>query len=341
MENPFKNINFRKFVIKLALLLVLGLGTSMLISLFFKYTPLFTNYLDIPQEFSVNILDYKGIFINACLFGIVAFIISGYGKLLKIKDFKFELKQLLFALIALIFLVGTYVLKYLINKNLDYFMQNPQFWGYVKLAFIPLFAISLYLTIFGIPFTKYFLKNFKKEIVTFIALSIGFFILMLLVQNLWTIFSGVISQMLYWLFSLFFTNVTYQPYVMSFTMAEGGGPLLGINGFKAIIGKPCSGIDSFLLFTSLYALIFILDYKRLKKGLTIALFFVGALGMFLTNLVRIFLLFIVGAYIDPKIAVGLFHTNAGWILFIVYFFIYWWIVSRFIYTSKPKKNSSN
>ena len=334
MENPFKRINFRIFVIKLVILLVIGLGTSLLISLFFRNTAIFANYLNIPAVFTVESPNIRNIFINACLFGIVAFIIFGYKKLLKIKNFKFRPVQLWFALVALIFLVGTYVLKYLINTNLSFFMQNPQLWGYIKLAFIPLFAISLYLAIFGIPFTKYFFKKYKKELIFFIIASVSFFFLMLLVQNLWSYFSSFISNILYHVFSLFFKNVTYQPFVSSFTMSEGGGPMLGINGFKAIVGKPCSGIDSFLLFTSLYALIFILDYKRLKKGLAITLFFVGALGMFIVNIIRILLLFIVGAFIDAKFAVGMFHSNIGWILFIIYFFVFWWIASRHVYSKR-------
>jgi exosortase/archaeosortase family protein len=120
-------------------------------------------------------------------------------------------------------------------------------------------------------------------------------------------------------------------------MAEGGGPLLGINNFRAIVGKSCSGIDSFLLFTSLYTLIFILDYKRLKKKLAILLYFLGIVGMFFVNILRIFLLFIIGAYIDAKFAVGLFHTNAGWVLFLGYFFIYWIIVSKYIYIKGVNK----
>ena len=174
--------------------------------------------------------------------------IFGYDNFLKIKNFKFKIVQLWFGLIALLLLCGMYVFKYLINHNLTYFMKNPHLWGYVKLSFIPLYAIALYLAIFGLPFTKYFIKNYKREIIFFIVSTISFFILMILVQNLWTYLSTFISNLLYHIFQLFFTNVTYKPFVSSFTMAEGGGPLLGINGFKAIIGKPCSGIDSFLLF---------------------------------------------------------------------------------------------
>ncbi len=78
-------------------------------------------------------------------------------------------------------------------------------------------------------------------------------------------------------------------------------------------------------------ILYFIYHKKLKIPLTIALFFIGALGMFLTNILRIFILFIVGAHISPDLAVGLFHTNVGWILFILYFFIFWYIASKFVY----------
>ncbi|GIU70303.1 MAG: hypothetical protein KatS3mg002_1539 [Candidatus Woesearchaeota archaeon] len=327
----FKNEGFKWFMIKLVLFIVIGISVQMFISLFFKYTDFFNTYLSIPQDFILEAPNMRTIILNALLFGIVATIIRYYQNVLKIKNYKFEKIQILFIFLSAFFLIGQYIFKFLINQNTEYFLQAKLFWGIIKITINILFIIALYFSIFGISFTKYELKEYRKEILFFIIASVVFFILMLLVQNLWSYFSGAISEILYRIFSLFFDNVTYKPFVSSFTMTEGGGPLLGINNFRAIVGKPCSGIDSFLLFTSLYALIFILDYKRLKKGLAIALFFVGALGMFLTNILRIFLLFIIGAYYDPKFAVGLFHTNAGWILFIIYFFAYWSIVSKYIY----------
>jgi exosortase/archaeosortase family protein len=130
--------------------------------------------------------------------------------------------------------------------------------------------------------------------------------------------------------------VELTPFVPIASMSEGGGPSLRLGEFSAIIGKPCSGIDSLLLFTSLFTLIFILDHKNLKKGLSIYFFFVGAIGMFITNALRILVLFLVGNYISAELAIGLFHTNVGWILFIAYFGLFWWIASKFVYKNQKK-----
>jgi exosortase/archaeosortase family protein len=331
MENPLKNKGFRSFIIKILLFLLLIIAIQLLVGVIFSGNTFYKKYLSVPKEVLLELPNIRTILINAFLFGIVSFIILSYKRLLKIPDFRFKKIQIVFLISSAVIFFLKYYFNFLVNKNTAYFLQLPIFWGVVKILINILFVLVLALAIFGLDFIKYFLKNYKKEILWFCILSIVFFFLMLLVQNLWTVFSGVISKILYYIFSLFFNNVTYRPYVVSFTMQEGGGPLLGINSFRAIVGKPCSGIDSFLLFTSLYALIFIMDYKKLNKTKAIVTFVVGAIGMFLVNLIRIFLLFIVGAYIDAKFAVGLFHTNVGWILFIIYFFVFWTVTSKFVY----------
>ena len=337
MINPFKNKGFRNLTIKGVIFLAIIILIQKGISLLLVGSTFFQEFLDIPSQFQIG----KGVIslsiTNALIFGVVVFIMLTYKKIFTIKNYKIKGNQIWFILLSVFFLILHYIFKAIINWNLQFFSQAPIFWGIIKIVIQLLFAAALFVGIFGVEFTKYLFKNLKKQILITVIVTIIFFILMILIQNLWTYFSGAISEILYRVFSIFFNNVTYQPYVTSFTMQEGGGPLLGINNFLAIIGKPCSGIDSFLLFTGLYTLIFILDYRRLKKKVAIPLYFVGIIGMFLTNVLRILLLFIVGAYWSPSFAVGMFHNNAGWILFIGYFFVFWWAASKYVYKSRNKK----
>ena len=311
--------------------------TQKIVRWFLVRSTFFKDFLDIPQQFQIG----KGIIAisitNALIFGVVVFIMLNYKRIFTIKDFKVKVNQTWFIVLAIFFFVLHYLFKFMINRNIDFFSELPLFWAIVKIFIQILFATALFIGIFGLEFTRYILKDFRKQIMITSFVTIAFFILMIFIQNLWTYFSSIISEILYHIFNLFFENVTYKPFVSSFSMAEGGGPLLGINDFRAIVGKSCSGIDSFLLFTSLYALIFIMDYKRLKKNLAVSLYFIGVIGMFIVNILRILVLFIIGAYIDAKFAVGLFHTNAGWILFIGYFFVYWMIVSKYIYIKGVNK----
>lgn len=339
MNNPLKNKGFRELVIKGAIFVALVVLAQKLVNWFLVDSPIFQNFLDIPAAFQIG----KGVIslsiTNALIFGVVVFVMLTHKSIFEIKTFKTKGSQTWFFLLAVLFFVLHYLFKFLINRNLDFFSQAPLLWGIVKVLIQILFAGSVFLGVFGLDFTKHMLKTYKNQILTTIIVTVAFFILMLLVQNLWTYFSSAISEMLYRVFSIFFENVTYKPFVASFTMQEGGGPLLGINGFRAIVGKPCSGIDSFLLFTSLYVLIFILDYRKLDRSKAAFAYLIGIIGMFLVNTVRILLLFIIGAYVDRDFAIGLFHTNAGWLLFIVYFFVFWFIASKYIYLKKDKPSS--
>lgn len=338
IKELIKEKGFMDLIKKIGIFLLSGFIIAGAIELFFRNTTFSINYLTIPRDFILEASNIRTIFINALLFGLVAFSIYSFNDLKKIKKYSFDRKQYIFMGLTLISLILKYLLLFMINAHTEFFMQAVTFWGVIKIFTTILFVIMLTLSVFSIKFVKEFAKKFKKEILLVIGLSVTFFFLMLLVQNLWTVFSSTISEILYRLFSLFFDDVIYKPFVVSFTMAEGGGPLLGVNGFRAIVGKPCSGIDSFLLFTSLYALIAILDFKKLHKPKTIAFFFIGVAGMFLTNLLRIFALYMVGVYYDAKFAVGLFHTNVGWILFIGYFFVFWWIASKFVYLKDPEQS---
>lgn len=327
-----QNKGFRNFIIKCVIYVVAVIVLIAVIGNFFSKTPLYKEYLEIPHEFFIEPPMVRIYLINALLFGLVAFIIRFHDRFKDIKYFRFARHQYLFLALSVLVLASHYLLKFIINRNVEYFLLHPMFWAVVKYGINVVFLITLGIGIFGRGLIKSVWDEYKRELAFFVIMTSAFYLLMRLVQNSWTIFSGAISRILYWIFSRFFSDVTYIAFVR--TSPEGGGPLLGIGDFQAIIGKSCSGIDSFLLFTALYALIFIMDYKRLKRPLAVMLFFFGAIGMFLTNALRLLLLFIIGAYYDADLAVGLFHTNAGWILFIVYFFIFWSIVSRFIYVKR-------
>ncbi len=102
-------------------------------------------------------------------------------------------------------------------------------------------------------------------------------------------------------------------------------PFMSVDGFAVIIGPSCSGVFSMVLFTALFSFVYWLDRDRINGRRAVKLYIIGVLGAYLINLLRVVVLLIIGAKWSPELAVGLFHTNAGWILFATYSFIYWWI----------------
>jgi exosortase/archaeosortase family protein len=115
------------------------------------------------------------------------------------------------------------------------------------------------------------------------------------------------------------------------------GPLLSVDNFKAYIDSPCSGIEGLTLFIFLNLLIFVLDHKEINKIRSAATLLVGLLGIYGLNILRVYFVYVFGVLYNPKFAIHIYHTNAGWILFILYFIIYWLIIYYYI---RKKSNKS-
>ena len=186
--------------------------------------------------------------------------------------------------------------------------------AHLTLILIPALLIP---GIFGRQFIRKFARLFKKEILICLALSILFDLTIFQVWKLWPYFAKVVLSAVYFLFSLTFTNtsITY-PYILT------------VNNFSVQIAQACSGVDSLFLFSSLYIIFGILDWKVFNKAKLILMFFPAALGLFLVNILRVYLLILIGVLFSPDLALKLFHTYAGMILFIIYFVVFWKLFYR-------------
>jgi len=81
--------------------------------------------------------------------------------------------------------------------------------------------------------------------------------------------------------------------------------------------SPCSGYQGIILITLLFTayLWWFRAHHRFPRSLVI--FPVGIVLVFLANILRITALILVGTYISPQIAIDGFHSQAGWIAFLV------------------------
>ena len=166
--------------------------------------------------------------------------------------------------------------------------------------------------IFGLKFLMSFAKRFWKELSACLGISIVYDIAIFQVWKLWTLFSGGVLHAVHFLLSLISSNVQvlYPRTII-------------VNDFAVSIAEACSGLDSLFLFSSLYLLIAILDFKEFNKIKLIGMFIPAAVGLYLVNIFRVYLLIAIGAYISPDLAIKLFHTYLGMVLFIIFFFIFW------------------
>jgi len=248
-------------------------------------------------------------------------------RLFKVKKFAFRYKQaILFGLLHLAALFGFIALKNFIIYDEPIALEHFNLIVVLRYILPALVVIFLALALFS----RTFIKQFIWPLLGSAVLGWLFFQLSLYFKRFWEFFSDMVGQAVYWLLKLVGQDPTITDSVH--------GPIITFPEFSLRIEAPCSGIESISLFIFLFALIVIIDRKKLIPWRAALMFFVGVVGVFLVNILRIFILFLIAIYIDLEFAVHTFHTNAGWILFIMYFGLYWFFVYGFINKKEPDRN---
>lgn len=115
----------------------------------------------------------------------------------------------------------------------------------------------------------------------------------------------------------FVVSATLLNFVYPHVIVDSELFLLGTPQFVVHIAAACSGYEGIGLvtvFTALFLSVFRRDFKFPQALL---LFPIGIVAIWCFNAIRIVLLIIIGEEISPSIAVGGFHSQAGWISFIL------------------------
>ncbi len=97
--------------------------------------------------------------------------------------------------------------------------------------------------------------------------------------------------------------------------ADAEAYVIGIGDFAVHVGQPCSGIQGLALIGSFLLLYFYLHRRELPFPRVWWLLPIGLVSSFVLNVVRITTLILLGASGSPELAVGAFHSRAGWLLF--------------------------
>lgn len=106
--------------------------------------------------------------------------------------------------------------------------------------------------------------------------------------------------------ALAYPEVRYDP----------GRYVLGTPDFQVEISPQCSGYEGIGLILAFLALYLWLFRAQLRFPLAWCLFPVGALAIWLVNALRIAALIAIGTSYSPEIALGGFHSQAGWMAFV-------------------------
>ncbi len=197
-----------------------------------------------------------------------------------------------------------------------------------------LFALStiLYLTAAWSTSVAFFSLQFYKEkyisLFFFTILVYFFFIITEILRQLWHTLSITTATVSTHFLALFYQNV-------SFTQTT-GDPTLTVNAFQVIIGPACSGIESLSLFIGLFLMLIVYEGENINKKKATLIFFLGLIGTYMLNIIRVSLIMVVGQT-HPKFAVGLFHSQVGWILFSTFIIILLFSCYKWMKIKKTKK----
>ena len=299
---------FKQVLIKLGIFL----GLFILISLIIGQKIVASSLL-----YGFKIFIYGGMG-KILLFSVLGFVLLYRKKLFEIKYYKYELKNLIFLLISFISVIGFYILELnisLVSVSLINIIL-------IHLLFLSMF-VFLGFGIFGLEFAKDFFKKFKKELLYFLIFGIIVYSLMNFVWKLWPYLSAIVLKIVYFLLKLVSNNVEIIEQAT-----------LRLGSFSAKIGEACSGIYSIFIFSGFYLFAVLLDWKKLNKIKAGLIFIPAVLGAFFVNVLRVFLLFIVGDSFSEKLALGLYHSYVGMIFFMIYFSLFWMIFYKWMKNDK-------
>src|SRR6266568_6665295 len=125
-------------------------------------------------------------------------------------------------------------------------------------------------------------------------------------QTYWRPLASVAFSLAEQLLRLVYPNVVADPARL----------LLGTPSFLVQIAPQCSGYEGVGLVTIFLAIYLWLFRSRIRFPQAFLLFPIGALAIWLANVVRIAALVAIGSSYSPALAAGGFHSQAGWISFI-------------------------
>jgi exosortase/archaeosortase family protein len=310
--NELKKRNgFRQFLLKSAVFIALFIAVSYVIG---------QRILSSNMLYGHWIAIYGGMG-YIFLFSIAGFVLLYRNRLLEFKKYNYKFGDFGFLIISFILISGFYIITFdkgLVKPGL---ITTPL----VHLLFLSMFAF-LFLGAFGFDFAKDFIKKFARELFYFLIFGVIVYSAMLFVWKLWPYFSWVVIKAVGFMLGLITNDYKIVP-----------PNTVVVGDFAAKIAEACSGVYSIFLFTALYLFIIFVDWKKLNLKRGAILFIPAVAGAFAVNILRVFMLFVVGAYLSREAALGLYHSYTGMVFFLIYFGIFWFFAYPWMKLEKPKE----
>lgn len=93
--------------------------------------------------------------------------------------------------------------------------------------------------------------------------------------------------------------------------------VIGSGDFLVLVGPKCSGVEGFALISAFVTIYLLLFRDDLRFPRALLLYPIAILTSWLFNILRIAALLVIGFEVSPSLAIGAFHSHAGWLSFTV------------------------
>jgi exosortase/archaeosortase family protein len=273
---------------------------------------------DLVQHHGFQVYGWAG---KALLFTIATFGILTYRRLDQLRLPEWKAYNLLWSLGA----VAAFTIAWIGISNLMAGHCTVA-WSILTNLSIVLSVVFAALACFGITSIHKIVKTYCKEVVLSLLLAAAFTAFLAGVYALWLPLATTVLHVVQLLLDPIGIRAQVVP-----------PDILLLDKFGIAVSKYCSGVDSIALFTGLYVVVALVDWKLMNHRRLIALFLPALVLLFVCNILRVFVLITAGYYINPHIAFSLFHTYAGMIFFIIYSVIFWTLGYRWMLAKDEAK----
>jgi exosortase E/protease (VPEID-CTERM system) len=182
-------------------------------------------------------------------------------------------------------------------------------WGLFSAYLVPLVATALSLLWLAAPFSfwRTCLTHYRLETAMAVAAGLVVILAVRFTKTGWEELTGVTLLVSYRLLSLYEADVR----------VDYDKRLLGVGEFDVYIHEPCSGYEGIGLVTVFLGLFLWVFRRSLLFPNAFALLPIGIGAIWLLNSARIAALVSLGAHVSPEVALSGFHSQAGWVAFLI------------------------
>lgn len=234
--------------------------------------------------------------------------------------------------IALPLQLGAFALLLLISEKI---FRDPKLvaglsqWYFASWLLVCLLTFFTWLSLFAsVAWLRTFLSAQKNALAVSVAVGTLIWAVALYTRELW----GPMSEFTFILAALLLYTVHREQLYVDAT-----DKLLGVGDFIVNIAPACSGYEGVGLVTAFTAIYLWLYRQNLRFPRVFLLFPLAAAAIWLLNIVRIVVLILIGHHWSAEVAVGGFHSQAGWLTFIMTSLAILWLAGDSAFFSRKVK----